>query len=199
MLAALPAARLLGAAPAAAAGVPSLAGVPLADATLQAFADTLHPGPQGEPHRPRRPDPPARDRRRATPSRARCEADALRLYHDPLIGFDALAPAFLAELEARSLPRGGPFLDAVRTTSACSRAASTGSTSRNPTALVWEAAAAVPFAAFCAAGEQPNGTIETASGYQVMGYPGTAPNGYQPTSATAARSRASGPRTGSLP
>ena len=39
------------------------------------------------------------------------EADALLLFHNPLIGFDALEPAFLAELEARSLPRGGPFLD----------------------------------------------------------------------------------------
>ncbi len=44
--------------------------------------------------------------------------------------------------------------------------------------LVWEAAAAVPFAAFLVAAEQKNATIDTASGYQVMGYPGTAPNGY---------------------
>ena len=39
------------------------------------------------------------------------ETDALALFHDPLIGFDALEPAFLAELEARSLLRGGQFLD----------------------------------------------------------------------------------------
>ena len=39
------------------------------------------------------------------------QADALLLFHDPLIGFDALEPAFLAELETRSLTRGGPFLD----------------------------------------------------------------------------------------
>jgi hypothetical protein len=44
---------------------------------------------------------------------------------------------------------------------------------------VWEAAAAVPFTAFLAAAEQPNATIDSASGYQVMGYPGTALNGYK--------------------
>ena len=37
---------------------------------------------------------------------------------------------------------------------------------------------AVAFASFMAAATQPNATIDTASGYQVMGYPGTAPNGY---------------------
>jgi hypothetical protein len=48
----------------------------------------------------------------------------------------------------------------------------------NPSVLVWEAAAAVPFVAFLAAAEQSNATIDTSSAYQVMGYPGTAPNGY---------------------
>src|SRR3954462_4157204 len=43
VLAALPAAGLLQAAPATAA-LPSLAGIPPADAPLQAFADTLLPG-----------------------------------------------------------------------------------------------------------------------------------------------------------
>ena len=43
---------------------------------------------------------------------------------------------------------------------------------------MWEAAAAVAFAAFLAAATQRNATIDTASGYQVMGHPGTAPNGY---------------------
>src|SRR3954469_24746616 len=81
----------------------------LDDATLQAFADTIIPGRQatatdlGDPIHPRAiaaidPDPGA------------VEADALRLFHDPLIGFDALEPAFLAELSLRSLPQGGPFL-----------------------------------------------------------------------------------------
>jgi hypothetical protein len=44
--------------------------------------------------------------------------------------------------------------------------------------LVWEAAAAVAFAAFLVVATQRNATIDTASGLQVMGHPGTAPNGY---------------------
>ena len=48
----------------------------------------------------------------------------------------------------------------------------------NPSVTVWEAAAAVPFAAFMAEATQVNATIDGASGYQVMGHPGTAPNGY---------------------
>jgi hypothetical protein len=48
----------------------------------------------------------------------------------------------------------------------------------NPSVAVWEAAAAVPFAAFMAEATQPNATIDTASGYQVIGHPGIAPNGY---------------------
>ncbi len=48
----------------------------------------------------------------------------------------------------------------------------------NPSIVVWEAAIAVAFASFMAAATQRNATIDTASGYQVMGYPGTAPNGY---------------------
>jgi hypothetical protein len=43
---------------------------------------------------------------------------------------------------------------------------------------VWEAAIAVAFTSFIAAATQRNATIDTASGYQVMGYPGTALNGY---------------------
>ena len=45
--------------------------------------------------------------------------------------------------------------------------------------MVWEAGAAVPFTAFCAAATQRNATRRTASGYQVMGHPGTAPHGYR--------------------
>ena len=48
----------------------------------------------------------------------------------------------------------------------------------NPTRTLWEAAAAVPFAAFCAAGMAPAQTAEKASGYRVMGLPGAAPGGY---------------------
>jgi hypothetical protein len=49
----------------------------------------------------------------------------------------------------------------------------------NPTRLVWEAAAAVPFTAFCAAALIPNATAAQASGYRVMGLPGIAPAGYR--------------------
>ena len=48
----------------------------------------------------------------------------------------------------------------------------------NGSRQLWEAAAAVPFTAFCAAAEHPIGTSKNASGYRVMGYPGAAPNGY---------------------
>ena len=44
---------------------------------------------------------------------------------------------------------------------------------------MWEAAAAVAFTAFCAAATQINPTSATASGYRVMGHPGTAPEGYR--------------------
>jgi hypothetical protein len=177
VLAAGPAARLVRAAPAVAAGLPSLAGMPVADATLQAFADTLVPGRRaertdlGDPIDPRAiagvdGDPGA------------VEADALRLYHDPLIGFDALEPPFLADLSARALAVGrGEFLSLdyqKRVQTVLS-----GLDFSNPMLTLWEAAAAVPFTAFCAAAEQPGATSATASGYRVMGYPGAAPNGYQ--------------------
>ena len=45
--------------------------------------------------------------------------------------------------------------------------------------MVWEAVAAIPFTAFCAAATQRNPTRKTASGLRVMGHPGTAPHGYR--------------------
>src|SRR5205807_3120025 len=79
------------------------------DGTLQAFADTIIPGrkvtktdlgddihPQaiagvdGEP--------------------GAVQADALRTYHDPRIGFDTLAGPFQLDLNGRALAQGGPFL-----------------------------------------------------------------------------------------
>src|SRR5919112_465099 len=90
VLAALPAAeRLIRADPAIAAIRPD-------DATLQAFADTIIPG-----RRASRTDlgdeihPQAIAGVDDEPGAV--EADVLRLFHDPLIGFDALEPAFLAE------------------------------------------------------------------------------------------------------
>ena len=156
---------------------PALADVPVDGATLQAFADTLIPGRPatrtdlGDEIHPRAiagvdPEPGA------------VEADALRLYNDPLIGFPTLAPAFLADLSTRSLAIGhGPFLDLDFT--ARTQVAASGLSFDNPERTLWEAAAAVPFTAFCAAATQPNATARTASGYRVMGLPGTAPGGYR--------------------
>ncbi len=169
VLSALPVAeRILATAPASAATLAS-------DGTLQAFADTLVPGclvdltDLGNEVHPQaiagvHPEPGA------------VQADALLLYHDPRIGFDALEPAFLTELSTRSLPRGGDFLSLpfAKRVEVCLE----GLAPSNPSVQVWEAAAAVPFTAFVAAATQVNATIDTASGYKVMGYPGTAPNGY---------------------
>jgi hypothetical protein len=170
VLSALPVAeRVLGAvSPAAAAPT-----VP--DATLQAFADTLIPGLRaartdlGNEIHPQaiagvHPEPGA------------VQADALLLYHDPRIGFDAIEPAFLSELSSRSLPRGGQFLDLpfADRVEVCLEGLDPG----NSSIQLWEAAAAVPFTAFLAAATQRFAKIDTASGYQVMGHPGTARQGY---------------------
>ena len=148
----------------------------LLDATLQAFFDTMVPGrvvgvtQSGAPIHPRAiagvdPEPGA------------VEADALLLAHDAKIGFDALAPAFLADLEARSVANGGQFLelDYDSREAVCLAGLDFG----NPDRVVWEAAAAVPFTAFCAAATVENATRATAVGYRVMGHPGTAPQGYR--------------------
>ena len=160
---ALPLARTL---PAAAAEPSRL------DATLQAFADTIIPG------------------RKATrtdlgqdihplaiagvdPAPGAVEADALLLYHHELTGFDALMPAFIADLESRA----GGFLEAdfARRTAVCLQ----GLDFANPNRVLWEAAAAVPFTAFCAAAMHTDQRAEVASGYRVMGLPGSAPAGYR--------------------
>jgi hypothetical protein len=148
----------------------------LTDATLQAFADTILPGRKAATtDLGNAIDPQAIAG--VDPLPGAVETDALALYHHPEVGFDALAPAFLAQLEVQALPNGGPFLslgfDArVKTCLA-------GLDFGNPTRIVWEAAAAVPFTAFCAAALITNATWNTASGYRVMGLPGTAPNGYR--------------------
>jgi hypothetical protein len=170
VLSALPAAdRIL------ASVAPAEAAVDLADGTLQAAADTLIPGRRAtltdlghEIH------PKAIAGVHGEPGAV--EADALAVFHHPLIGFDALEPAFLAEVQARSLPKGGQFLDLTfqRRVAVCLE----GLDPANPSVVVWEAAVAVAFAAFMAAAAQRNATIDTHSGYQVMGYPGTALNGY---------------------
>ncbi len=168
---ALPTARGLLAPPAAqAAPNPSLD-----DATLQAFFDTMIPGRPastttlGHAIHPRailgvdtRP--------------GAVEADALAVAHHPLIGFDALSVPFLAELELRSAARGADFLslDWDGREAVCVE----GLAFDNPARVVWEAAAAVPFAAFCAAAIAPAQTAERALGYGVMGLPGARAAGY---------------------
>jgi hypothetical protein len=154
---------------------PAAASVTPADATLQAFADTMIPGRKAD-----RTDLGNEIDLLAIagvhPEPGAVQADALLLYHDPLIGFDALEPAFLADLEARALLRGGQFLMLPfdKRVAVCVD----GLSASNPSVQVWEAAAAVPFVAFLIVGTQKNATIDTASGLQVMGHPGVAPQGY---------------------
>jgi len=145
------------------------------DATLQAFADTVLPGRKAlTTDLGNEIDPLAIAGVDNEPGAV--EADALLLYHDPLIGFDALEAPFLSELSTRSLAHGAPFLNLPfeQRVAVCLE----GLAPSNPSVQVWEAAAAVPFTAFLAAAEQSEATIDTSSAYQVMGYPGTAPNGY---------------------
>jgi hypothetical protein len=155
---------------------PAFAAVGTDEATMQAFADTVIPGRKvaktdlGDEIHP--------DAIAGVDSEpGAVEADVMRLYHHPLTGFDALEPAFLADLSARSLRQGGPFLglDFAKRTAVVLEALSFDNTDR----VLYEAAAAVPFTAFCAAAVHETGTSRNASGYRVMGYPGAAPQGYR--------------------
>jgi hypothetical protein len=167
---AVPLARLTAPPPAYAAD-PSML-----DGTLQAFADTMVPGRKAT-----RTDlgnaihPQAIAGMDKLPGAV--ETDALALYHHPLTGFDALEPTFLADLDARSLQQGGDFLSLSfdKRVAVCKA----GLDFSNSERLLWEAAAAVPFTAFCAAALSEEQTAAKASGYRVMGLPGAAPNGYR--------------------
>jgi hypothetical protein len=167
VLAALPASRA-GAAP----FIPAPATV---DPLLQAFADTMIPGRRvAHTESGRSIDP--RAIAGVDPLPGAVEADALALYHHPEIGFDALAGPFIADLEARAIPHGGEFLSlpfAGRVATCID-----GLAFSNPERVLWEAAAAIPFTAFCAAALVPEQTAAKAAGYRVMGLPGRAPNGY---------------------
>jgi hypothetical protein len=152
------------------------ANVALQDGTMQAFYDTVIPGRSAsltdlgnEIH------PQAIAGVDADPGAV--EADALLLGQDARLGFTALEVPFLAELEGLAVVHGGDFLSLSyeEREAVCL----TGLDFSNPTRAVWEAAAAVAFTAFCAAATQVNATSETASGYAVMGHPGTAPQGYR--------------------
>jgi hypothetical protein len=190
LLSLLPVAERILASPTAALAAPNLA-----DGTLQAFADTLIPGKRvtrtdlgNEVH--------AKAIAGAHPEPGAVQADALLLYHHPLIGFDVVEAAFLADLEARSLLRLGQFIDLpfAKRVAVCLD----GLSPSNPTAQVWELAAAVPFAAFLCTATQKNATIDKSSGLQVTGHPGIAPNGYADFSYRRALS-SERTTTGSLP
>jgi hypothetical protein len=146
------------------------------DGTLEAYFDTILPGRPAELTDLGNPIHPGAiagvDREPGA-----VEADALLLARHPKIGFDALEGPLLAELTARSLPHGGDFLSLpYRERLAVCRE---GLDYANASRAVWEAGAAVPFTAFCAAATQRNATRKTASGLRVMGHPGTAPHGYR--------------------
>ena len=154
---------------------PAQAAVSLTDGTLQAVADTLIPGrPATVTDLGNEIHPKAIAGVHGEPGAV--ETDALLLYHSPLIGFEALTPAFLSELSTRSLLRGGQFLDLSFTKRVSVMV--DGLNGSNPALIMWEAAIAVAFVSFVLAAAQPDATIDTASGYKVMGFPGTAPHGY---------------------
>jgi hypothetical protein len=156
----------------------------LADGTLQAFFDTVIPGRTvsglrtelGNSIHPQAIAGVDRDH-------GAVFTDALLLARHPKIGFSALEPAFLAELTTRALAQGGQFLDLDHV--AREQACIGGLAFENPTRVVWEAAAAVAFTAFCAAAAVPNANgrprakRNRAAGYRVMGHPGVAPRGYR--------------------
>jgi hypothetical protein len=103
--------------------------------------------------------------------------DALRLARNPRIGFATIEPAFLADLSARSLAAGGIFIELDYP--ARERVCIGGLAFSNPDRPLWEAAAAVPFTAFCAAANHVSPQPGDAAGYRVMGHGGAAPNGYR--------------------
>jgi hypothetical protein len=153
---------------------PSL-GLSPTDATFQAFADTMLPGCRVDRTDLGNPIDPLAIAG-VDPLPGAVQADALALSHHPEVGFDPLAPGFLADLEARSLPHGGDFLhlDFPRRVQVCLG----GLDFSNPTRTLWELAAAIAFIAFCAAPLIRDATAGQACGYRVMGLPGVAPNGY---------------------
>lgn len=161
-----------------AAPEPALAQGPLADGLLQAFFDTIVPGKpvpdlKTELGNPIHPQAIAG----VDPEHGAVYTDALALGRNPLIGFSALEPPFIADLANRSLAEGGSFLDLDF--DARERVCLGGLDFSNPDRAVWEAAAAIPFTSFCAAANVKNATAKTAAGYAVMGHPGTAPRGYK--------------------
>jgi hypothetical protein len=173
MLGAFPAAARLAAPSAAEAQLPGLD----LDATLQAFFDTIIPGRPATVTELGNPIHPAAIAG-VDPEPGAVEADALLLARNPKIGFDTLIAPFLADLQLRSLTiAGAPFFDLGY--DAREQVGIAGLDFSNADRALWEAAAAIPFTAFCAAGNIRDATDETSVGYAVMGHPGTAPKGYR--------------------
>ena len=157
---------------------PARAQGPLNDGLLQAFFDTIVPGkPVPELKTELGNDIHPQAIAGVDPEHGAVYTDALALARNPLIGFSALEPPFLTDLTTRSLQQGGTFLDLDY--DARQRVCMAGLDFSNSDRVVWEAAAAVPFTAFCAAANIKNATAKTAAGYAVMGHPGTAPHGYR--------------------
>ena len=151
---------------------------PVDDGLLQAFFDTIIPGklvPDLKTELGNPIDPKAIAG--VDPEHGAVYTDALALARNPRIGFSALEPPFLADLTARALQEGGSFLDLDY--DARERVCIAALAFSNPDRQVWEAAAAIPFTAFCAAANVKNATAKTAAGYAVMGHPGIAPHGYK--------------------
>lgn len=146
------------------------------DGTLQAFFDTIIPGRVVERTVSGAAVHPGAIAG-VDPEPGAVEADALKLANHPLIGFTVLAPVLFADLQARSLTEGGTFLDLDY--DARERVCVAGLDYSNPDRVIWEAGAAVPFTAFCAAATVKNARKQDAPGYRVMGHPGTAPAGYR--------------------
>ena len=164
------------------------------DGTLQAFADTMVPGRKVQKtERGAAIHPQAIAG--ADPLPGAVETDALALYHHPKTGFDALQPAFLADLTARAGGRSFLTLTFEERTAVCVQ----GLSFDNPNRVLWEAAAAVPFTAFCAAALSDEQVASKAAGYRVMGLPGKS-DGYSRRQASYRRKLARERTTnGSLP
>ncbi len=179
--------------PSSAAAAPASA--PPLSSTLEPFFDTILPGRKVSRTQLGNPVTPGAILG-VDPEPGAVEADAMKLAEDPRIGFGALAPAFAAELEARALAHGGTMLSLGY--EGRQAACIDGLAFSNPTRLIWEAAAAIPFTAFCAAANEVDPTDRDAVGLAVMGHPGTAPHGYRNPSYRRRLSRER-TRAGSLP
>ncbi len=170
----------------------------LADATLQAFFDTIIPGKPVRGLKTELGHPIHRKAIAGVDSEhGAVFTDALLLAHHPKIGFDALEPAFLAR--ARELlprpgrPVSGPFATRTARQSACG-----GSTSPTESRQRLGGGCRRRLCAFCAAANVKNATRDNSAGYRVMGHPGTAPHGYDDFSYGRRLNRGR-TRTGSLP